>query len=105
MTAARSAAFITPESSTGLPGEPAAYVRHEFEATEPPTKATLRSTAIGLVEPHLNGRPIGDEVLAPGWTSYRHRLVVSSNDVTGSIHVGRNVIGAVLGEGWAVGRL
>jgi alpha-L-rhamnosidase len=105
MTAPWSAQFITPTSSTGESGEPAAYLRREFEVPERPTKATLRSTAIGLIEPHLNGQSVGDEVLAPGWTSYRHRLVVSSHDVIGMIGVGSNVIGAVLGEGWALGRL
>jgi alpha-L-rhamnosidase len=60
---------------------------------------------VGLIEPHLNGTIVGDEVLAPGWTSYRHRLVVSSHDVTGRVVLGRNALGAVLGEGWAVGRL
>ncbi|MGV2900125.1 family 78 glycoside hydrolase catalytic domain [Microbacterium sp. AGC62] len=68
-------------------------------------RATLRITALGFIEPHLNGKTVGDEVLAPGWTSYRHRLIVSRHDVTGQIVAGENVVGAVLGEGWAVGRL
>ncbi|WP_018503466.1 glycoside hydrolase family 78 protein [Parafrankia discariae] len=67
--------------------------------------ATLHVTAVGLIEAHLNGAPVGDEVLAPGWTSYRHRLVVSSHEVTGLVVEGVNALGAVLGEGWAVGRL
>ncbi|MFG6403098.1 glycoside hydrolase family 78 protein [Microbacterium sp. P04] len=105
MPATWSATFITPTSSTGAIGEPAAYLRREFDVAELPVKATLLSTAVGLIEPHLNGAVVGDEVLAPGWTSYRHRLVVSSHDVTGSISIGRNAVGAILGEGWALGRL
>jgi len=105
MPAPRSAAFITPITSTGSAGEPAAYLRHEFEVAEQPLRAVLRSTAIGLIEPHLNGGVVGDEVLAPGWTSYKHRLVVSSHDVTEFVVVGLNALGAVLGEGWALGRL
>lgn len=100
-----SAAFITPKSSTGGTGEHAAYLRREFDAPSRPVRATLHTTAVGLIEPHLNGSVVGDEVLAPGWTSYRHRLVVSSNDVTERIAGGMNVLGAVLGEGWALGRL
>ncbi|KQQ20733.1 alpha-L-rhamnosidase [Rathayibacter sp. Leaf299] len=99
------AVLITPVASTGDAGEPAAYLRRSFDVAERPVRATLRSTAVGLVEPHLNGAVVGDEVLAPGWTSYRHRLVVSSHDVTDRIEVGANALGAVLGEGWAVGRL
>ncbi|QHC65670.1 family 78 glycoside hydrolase catalytic domain [Rathayibacter sp. VKM Ac-2759] len=98
-------AFITPRAATGGTGDPASYLRREFAVTERPVRATLRSTAVGLIEPHLNGGVVGDEVLAPGWTSYRHRLVVSSHDVTDRIVIGSNAVGAVLGEGWALGRL
>ncbi|MFH8491077.1 family 78 glycoside hydrolase catalytic domain [Streptomyces longisporoflavus] len=99
------AQFIAAASATGAEGEPAAYFRREFDVTEQPVCATLRVSALGLVEPHLNGRTVGDEVFAPGWTSYRHRLAVSVHDVTSGITVGRNAVGAVVGEGWAVGRL
>lgn len=105
MTPVWSASFITPCFSTGEPGEPASYLRRDFEVPERPVKATLHSTAIGLIEPHLNGHVVADEVLAPGWTSYRHRLVVSSNDVTSLISPGANTLGAIVGEGWALGRL
>ena len=101
----RATIFITPSFADGTVGDPAAYLRRSFSVTDLPTHAVLRSTAIGLIEPHLNGGQVGDEVLAPGWTSYRHRLAVSTFDVTDRIRVGENVIGAVLGEGWAVGRL
>ncbi|PPF37944.1 alpha-L-rhamnosidase [Rathayibacter sp. AY1A3] len=100
-----SAVFIAPLSTTGGAEEPASYLRLEFDVAELPVRATLRSTAVGLIEPHLNGGIVGDEVLAPGWTSYRHRLVVSSHDVTSLVVIGGNAVGAVLGEGWAVGRL
>ncbi|MEV3964246.1 family 78 glycoside hydrolase catalytic domain [Nocardia sp. NPDC050193] len=95
--------FITPALELGEAG-PAPYFRREFEVAARPRRATLRVTAIGLVEPHLNGTRVGDDVLAPGWTSYRHRLQVSSYDVTDLITQGQNVVGAVVGEGWAVGR-
>ncbi|MFN2539795.1 MAG: family 78 glycoside hydrolase catalytic domain, partial [Mycobacteriales bacterium] len=62
-------------------------------------------TALGLIEPWLNGTRVGDEVLAPGWTSYSHRLAVSSFDITPLMHEGINAVGAVLGDGWAVGRV
>ncbi len=62
-------------------------------------RATLRGTALGVVEPWLDGRRVGDEVLEPGWTSYRHRLVVRNHDVTDMIRVGANALGLVVGEG------
>jgi alpha-L-rhamnosidase len=68
-------------------------------------RATLHVTALGLVEPWLNGVRVGDEVLVPGWTSYDHRLAVSTYDVTELLAEGPNALGVVLGEGWAVGRV
>lgn len=105
MTETRTGVFVSPPFAHGAIGEPASYLRKEFATTAVPRRAVLRSTAVGLVEPHLNGAVVGDEVLAPGWTSYRHRLVVSTHDVTDRIVVGKNVLGVILGEGWAVGRL
>lgn len=102
---APAAAFITPSFPAGGEGDPAPYFRRAFDASDGLVRATLRVTAIGVVEPWLNGKRVGDEVLAPGWTSYRHRLAVSTYDVTDTVTVGENVLGAIVGEGWALGRL
>lgn len=99
------ATFITPVTPSGREGDPAPYFRRDFTASAGLQRATLRVTAIGLVEAWLNGARVGDEVLAPGWTSYRHRLAVSSHDVTSLIREGENALGAIVGEGWALGRL
>ncbi|MGY3128750.1 alpha-L-rhamnosidase [Agrococcus sp. UYP33] len=97
------ASFISAPEYTA--GGPAVYFRREFSVATAPERATLRITALGIVVPRMNGRRIGDEVLAPGWTSYTHRLHVSEHDVTELIAAGENVLGAVVGEGWAVGPL
>jgi alpha-L-rhamnosidase len=39
-------------------------------------------------------------VLAPGWTSYRHRVRVETIDVTELVRSGRNAIGVMLADGW-----
>ncbi|MDN4473062.1 alpha-L-rhamnosidase [Demequina zhanjiangensis] len=83
----------------------APYMRRSFELASLPARATLRASALGIVDPYVNGDRIGDQVLAPGWTSYRHRVLVSEYDVTEALHVGENVIGAIVGHGWAAGRL
>ncbi|MFI6792085.1 family 78 glycoside hydrolase catalytic domain [Nonomuraea sp. NPDC050383] len=83
----------------------APYFRREFTSDGPPDHARLQVTALGIVEPYLNATRVGDEVLAPGWTSYRHRLQVSTYDVTPLIRPGANALGAIVGEGWAAGRL
>ena len=97
--------FITPVASHGNENDPAVYLRREFDVTELPARATLHITGLGLVDPHLNGGVVGDEVLAPGWTSYKRRLAVSTHDVTDRIVAGTNAIGAIMGQGWAMGRL
>lgn len=102
----KNTSFITAPFRVGdQNGDPAPYFRREFAAESGLQSATLRVTAIGVVDPHLNGSRVGAEVLAPGWTSYRHRLNVSTYDVTSSIVEGTNTIGAIVGEGWALGTL
>ena len=98
-------AFVTPTFPTGGADQPAAYLRREFDLPAEPVRATLRVTALGVVDPWLNGRRVGDEVLEPGWTSYRHRLVVRTHDVTDLVRAGTNALGLVVGEGWAAGRI
>lgn len=99
------APFITPTTDHSGEETPASYFRKEIQLEAKPTRALLRVTAIGIVEPWLNGTRVGDEVLAPGWTSYQNRLIASSYDVTDDLHAGGNVIGAVVADGWALGRL
>ena len=48
----------------------------------PVVRARLYATAHGLYEAEINGRRVGDDVLAPGWTSYDHRLRYQTYDVT-----------------------
>lgn len=80
-------------------------VRREFVAPDHIRRAVLRATAHGLFEAEINGQRVGDDVLAPGWTSYPHRLRITSYDVTDLIRAGRNAIGAWLADGWWRGRI
>ena len=54
--------------------------------TSPPTKpiaqARLYVTALGLYEVRINGRKVGEDVLAPGWTEYTKRVPSQTYDVT-----------------------
>ncbi|WP_458782354.1 glycoside hydrolase family 78 protein [Arthrobacter sp. D3-16] len=100
------ARFIAPAAAAD-PSEhpqPAPLFRRDFNSSNV-RRATLHVTALGFVEAYLNGQRVGDEVLAPGWTTYRHRLNYSTHDVTELITDGANTLGAMVGEGWARGRL
>ncbi len=48
---------------------------------------------------------VGDHVLAPGWTSYHHRLRYHTFDVTDHLGEGDNAIGITVAEGWYRGRI
>lgn len=85
--------------------EPAPLLRREFDVHAQVKSARLYITALGVYEAQLNGIVVGDHVMAPGWTSYHHRLRYQTFDVTGLVHKGRNALGAMLGDGWFRGRL
>jgi alpha-L-rhamnosidase len=70
-----------------------------------PVRARLYATAHGLYELELNGTRVGDAALAPGWTSYSHRLRYQTYDVTDLLRSGNNVIGAWTADGWYRGRI
>lgn len=80
-------------------------VKKTFSVPADFKSARLYVTSLGVYEAQLNGSRVGDEYLAPGWTSYKHRLVYRTYDVTSSLSAGDNVLGAWVGEGWYAGRL
>jgi alpha-L-rhamnosidase len=84
---------------------PAPYLRKGFQLSAPIKSARLYVTALGLYECVINGQTIGDSVFAPGWTDYHKRVQYQVYDVTDSLVMGENVLGAVLGDGWAVGHI
>ncbi|MEY2472403.1 MAG: alpha-L-rhamnosidase [Actinomycetota bacterium] len=67
--------------------------------------ARLRLTAHGVVYASIDGREVGDEMLAPGWTSYDNRLIVRTHDVTPLVRGGTCELAAIVGPGWFSGRL
>ena len=100
------ARFMTPswEEDTTRP-QPGPLLRKNFDLHGSVKKARLYITALGLYQAYLNGVVVGDHVMAPGWTSYHHRLRYQTFDVTGLLHAGSNALGAMLGDGWFRGRL
>lgn len=45
-------------------------------------KATLTISAMSVYEARLNGKRVGNYILAPGWTSYQTRLQYQEYDVS-----------------------
>ena len=96
---------VTPDHAPADEPLPAALLRRDFTLAGPVASARLYITAYGVHAAEINGEPVGDHVLAPGWTSYPHRLRYQTFDVTPLLRTGENTIGALLGEGWYTGRL
>lgn len=82
------------------PRTPAPYLRKEFSTTKTVRRATVYVTALGVYELHLNGQRVGHDELAPGWSEFHKRVYYQTYDVTGQVHAGNNVLGAILGDGW-----
>ncbi|GAB4405804.1 MAG: glycoside hydrolase family 78 protein [Bacteroidia bacterium] len=79
---------------------PAPYFRKTFAADSGVQQARLYLCGLGYYEASLNGAPIGDRVLEPGWTNYTRRALYSVYDVTAQLAAGDNVLGVMLGNGW-----
>ena len=84
---------------------PAPFLRKSFQLLGEVKSARLYLTALGLYDCVINGQPVGEAVLAPGWTDFYRRVRYDVFDVTSLLTEGENVLGAVLGDGWAIGHL
>jgi alpha-L-rhamnosidase len=80
-------------------------LRREFNVSGNVRRATLYVTARGFYEVHINGKKVGDELLAPGFTDYDVRLQYQTFDVTRLLHRGPNALGALVGYGWYAGHM
>lgn len=81
------------------------YLRKAFVTDSQVRRATLYITALGLYEARINGRRVGDHILAPDWTDYRKRLQYQAYDVTSYVNTGSNAIGALVANGWYSGTI
>ena len=75
------------------------YLRTEFKVEKEVERATLYISGLGMYEAYINGKKVGDQVLAPAPTDYRKTVLYNAFDVT-SMLAADNAIGVVLGNGW-----
>ncbi|WP_197717395.1 alpha-L-rhamnosidase [Glycomyces terrestris] len=80
-------------------------LRREFALPQGILSARLYVTALGLHQTWINGALVSEDLLEPGWTEYRDRLLYATYDVTGLLAEGRNAIGAAVADGWYRGPL
>lgn len=88
-----------PRSTPTRSGAPL-WFRREFTVPGVVRRATVYASAHGLFELSVGGRRVGSDAFAPEWTDYDRRIHYRTYDVTTQVRPGRNVLGAVLGDGW-----
>ena len=73
--------------------------RKQFETSKEIRSAGLEVTCDGVYEAVLNGKRVGEFILAPGWTEYCKRLQVQTYDIT-PLLCGSNTLDITVGNGW-----
>lgn len=95
--------LITQKSKIHRKYIPSPLLRKKFKIKDKIKQAHVYITALGEYELYINGKRVGDHVLAPEWTDYNIRTQYQTYDISDSLHEGENVIGAMLGDGWYIG--
>ena len=80
-------------------------LRRAIKVAKKVKSARVYASAHGFYQLTINGKNVGDQFLAPGWTDYAQRIQTQTYDVTSLLQNGTNVIGAALGDGWYRGKV
>lgn len=76
----------------------------KFILKDQPERSWLSITAHGLYDAYINGMPVSDTRLNPGFTAYDKYLEYQTYDVTSLLNKGENTISIVLADGWYKGK-
>jgi alpha-L-rhamnosidase len=95
---------------------PAPFFRKEFTVKKKIKQAVVYVSGLGFYELSINGKKVGDQVLAPAVSNYDkrplkkllypyddqsiQRVYYNTFDVTSSINPKENALGLILGDGW-----
>ena len=83
----------------------ACYVKKGSLFQKNRTRQLFFMTALGVYEAYINGKCVGEQVLAPGFTNYNHRLQYQEYDITDLIAANENEIHIIVGNGWYRGNV
>ncbi|WP_127580398.1 family 78 glycoside hydrolase catalytic domain [Paenibacillus koleovorans] len=95
--------FHVPPRPTHLNRNHNFYARKTFLISGTIKRATVYASALGVYELTLNGGKVGEDLLTPGWTDYRKRVIAQAYDVTSLLEPGANAVGLAVGPGWYAG--
>src|SRR5208282_579409 len=78
------------------------WFRYTFELDKGQAASALCSIAsVGYHELYVNGRKVGDDVMAPAISDLSKRALSVTRDIAPYLQPGTNCIGLWLGQGWA----
>jgi len=75
-------------------------LRNEVLLSKKIKKAKAYISGLGFYEFYINGKRVGDKVLAPAKTPYHKHILYDAYDVSGLLVDGKNALGIHLGNGW-----
>ena len=94
----RTAKYIGLPKESGNPQSP--LLRKQFDLQKKEGSQFLYINSLGYHEAYLNGKKIGDQVLAPAVTQQDKRTLYLTYDVTEYLKKGKNDLVIWLGQGW-----
>ena len=78
--------------------------KKEFSLSGKVKKALAYVTVYGAYNLYLNGKKVGNAIMAPGWTSFKNRIQYQCYDLTGILS-DTNTVAIKCAKGWALGNL
>lgn len=85
--------------------QPVSMFRASFHVNGTVKSVIAYAAALGVYELEINGKRVGERILAPEWTDYNVRVQYQAFDIAELIRAGENVVGAWVGDGWYAGRI
>jgi len=81
---------------------PDPWLRKTIDLKAKPERATVYVASVGYHELYVNGKRIGDTVLAPAVTNHRKRARYVTYEIADQLRQGKNVIALWLGVSWSI---
>ncbi len=78
------------------------WFRKTFDLLQQPDRAVMYVASVGYHELYVNGRKIGDDVLAPSVADHSKRARYVTYDITQYLNKGENAISLWLGVSWSI---
>jgi hypothetical protein len=94
------ARWIAAQPDGATPSLDMPVFRRDVHLDSRPARAVAYISGLGQYELSVNGRKVGNRLLAPGWTNYRRTVLYNAYDITEALRAGDNAIGVMLGSGF-----